>query len=214
MEQIEMYLYGASGHGKVIKEIIEACGGRIGAFIDDDVNINTCAGLTVLHDAAGLSPVIISIGANKIRRMIVERLVLSSPHIEFGIAVHPFATVSPSAKIGEGTVIMAGAVINADAKIGKHCIINTGATVDHDCIIDDYCHIAPGVNISGGTHVGEGTWVGVGSCLIQCLNIGKDCLIGAGSVVIRDIPNGSTAYGNPCRLIISKNENNNENCVI
>ena len=31
-----MYLFGASGHGKVIKEIIEACGGSITAFVDDN----------------------------------------------------------------------------------------------------------------------------------------------------------------------------------
>ena len=31
-----MYLYGASGHAKVIKDIIEATGGRIDGLIDDN----------------------------------------------------------------------------------------------------------------------------------------------------------------------------------
>ena len=57
-----MYLFGASGHGKVIKEIIEACGGSVTAFVDDNKQVNTCAGLPVLHDANGLSPMIVSIG--------------------------------------------------------------------------------------------------------------------------------------------------------
>lgn len=195
-----MYLFGASGHGKVIKEIIEICGGQIDCFIDDNPHVNKCGGRDVVHDATGLSPVIVSIGVNRVRKMIVERLRDINPAVEFGTAIHPSAIVSPTAKIGEGTVIMAGAVINADAVIGKHCIVNTGATVDHDCVVEDYCHIAPGVNISGGTHIGEGTWVGVGSCVIQCLHIGKDCMIGAGSVVVKDIPDNVTAYGNPCRV--------------
>lgn len=195
-----MYLFGASGHGKVIKEIIEAGGGKVEAFVDDNKDVNMCAGLPVLHDVVGLSPIIVSIGVNNVRKMVTERLALCNHLVEFGIAIHPSAIVSPSARIGVGTVIMAGAIINADAKIGQHCIVNTGATVDHDCVIEDYCHIAPGAHISGGTHIGEGTWIGVGSSVIQCLNIGNNCMIGAGSVVVKDIKDGVTAYGNPCKI--------------
>lgn len=196
-----MYLFGASGHGKVIKDILNANGIKVEAFADDNPNVNECGGRPVVHDATGLSPMIVSIGVNRIRKMIVERLKANNPDIKFATAIHPSAVISPTAKIGEGTVVMAGAVVNADAVIGNHCIVNTGATVDHDCKIGDYCHIAPGVNISGATHVGEGTWVGVGSCVIQCLNIGKNCMIGAGSVVVKDIPDNVTAFGCPAKVI-------------
>lgn len=196
-----MYLFGASGHGKVIKEILNANGIKVEAFVDDNPNVNECGGRPVMHDATGLSPMIVSIGVNRIRKMIVERLKANNPDIKFATAIHPSAVISPSARIGEGTVVMAGAVINADAVIGNHCIVNTGATVDHDCVVKDYCHVAPGVHISGATHVGEGTWIGVGSCVIQCLNIGKNCMIGAGSVVVKDIPDNVTAFGCPAKVI-------------
>ena len=119
-----MYLFGASGHGKVIKEIVEAGGGIVAAFIDDNPSVSEVAGVMVVHGQTGLSPVIVSIGVNSVRKKIVGRLSGA-----FGVAIHPSAVVSPSAKIGEGTVIMAGAVVNADAVIGRHCIINTGASV-------------------------------------------------------------------------------------
>lgn len=206
------YLFGASGHGKVVKDILNANGIKVEAFVDDNKEVNECAGLPVLHNASGLSPMIVSIGVNRIRKMVVERLLANAnschQSIEFATAIHPSATISPSAQIGEGTVVMAGAVINADARIGKHCIINTGATVDHDCVVEDYCHIAPGAHISGGTHIGQGTWIGVGACVIQCLNIGKNCMIGAGSVVVKDMPDDITAFGNPCRV---RNKNQNIN---
>lgn len=197
-----VYLYGASGHGKVIKDTLNANGVKVEAFIDDNPNVNELAGRPVLHSAEGCSPVIVSIGVNRIRKMIVERL----GDVEFATAIHPSAVVSPSAKIGKGTVVMAGAVINADAVIGEHCIINTGATIDHDVVLEDYVHVAPGVNISGATHVGEGTWIGVGSCVIQCLKIGKWCFVGSGSVVVKDVPDGVVAYGNPCK-VVRENEN-------
>lgn len=208
----KVYLFGASGHGKVIKDILNANGIKVDAYVDDNLQVNECTGCKVLHDAKGLTPMIVSIGVNKIRRIVVDRLITnanSDGHLlEFTTAIHPSAIISPSAKIGEGTVVMAGAIINADAVIGKHCIVNTGATIDHDCVIGDYCHIAPGANVSGGTHIGEGTWIGVGACVIQCLNIGKDCMIGAGSVVVKDISDGVTAYGNPCKVKINNQDNN------
>lgn len=120
------YLYGASGHGKVVKDILNANGIKVEAFIDDNLDVDKCGGKPVLHDATGLSAIIVSVGVNCVRKMIVERITVGNPTIEFATAIHPSAIVSPSAKIGEGTVVMAGVVINADAKIGKHCIVNTG----------------------------------------------------------------------------------------
>ena len=175
-----MYLYGASGHGKVIKDILEAQGISIDAFVDDDQGISQICGIPVLHYSEGLTPMTVSIGINETRKMVVERL-----SCQFRTAIHPSAIVSPSAQIGEGTVVMPGAIINADAVIGKHCIINTGASVDHECVIGDYCHIAPHVTLCGQVHVGEGTVVGVGASVIPCIKIGKWCTIGAGAAVVK-----------------------------
>lgn len=191
-----MYLYGASGHAKVIIDILEANQIKIDGLIDDNPEVNELLGYPVFHKRNDLSPLIISIGNNQVRKMIAEKL-----HVEFGIAIHPSAIISSSAKIGEGTVVMPGCIINANAVIGRHCIINTGVTIDHECVIDDFCHIAPGVNISGCTTIGKGTWIGVGSCVIQGLSIGKNCMIGAGSVVVKNVPDNVVAFGNPCKVM-------------
>ena len=192
-----MYLYGASGHGKVIKEILEAQGRKVDGFIDDNPNINELSGLPVLHSTEGVDEVIISIGVNATRKRVVEKL--SCPIGQ--VAIHTLATVSESTEIGEGSVLMAGAIVNAEARIGKHCIINTGATVDHECIIDDYVHIAPGVHLCGQVQVGEGTLIGVGASIIPCVKIGKWCTIGAGAAVVEDVPDYSTVVGVPAKLI-------------
>ena len=197
-----MYLFGASGHGKVIKEIIEANGQVDEAFVDDNLNVNKLCGKKVLHGETELSPMIVSIGVNCIRKKVVEKL-----HCKFGIAIHPTAVVSPSAKIGEGTVVMAGAIINADTVVGKHCIINTGASVDHECVIADYCHIAPHATLCGQVHVGEGTLVGVGACVIPCINIGSWCTIGAGAAVTKNIESNMKEVGVPARPLRDNRDN-------
>ena len=97
------YLFGASGHGKVIKDILNANGVKVQAFVDDNPNVNECAGRQVLHDATCLSPMIVSIGVNRIRKIVVDKLVANAEvignSIEFATAIHPSAIVSPSATI-------------------------------------------------------------------------------------------------------------------
>ena len=202
-----MVLYGASGHAKVILDILEATGKRIDYLVDDDASLRSLYGYEVRRDTGRYDTAIIGIGDGHVRRSIVGRLEVN----RWETAVHPSAIVSPHAEIGEGSVIMANAVVNSGARVGRHCIINTGATVDHDVVLGDYVHVAPGVHVSGGVTIGEGAWIGVGSCVKQGVRIGRWSVIGAGSVVVKDIPDGVTAYGCPCRVKDIKQDNSMNN---
>lgn len=71
-----MYLYGASGHAKVIIDIIKAQGGVVEGLVDDNPNLKELNGTPVLHDATGLSPFIISIGNCKIRKISQNDLIV------------------------------------------------------------------------------------------------------------------------------------------
>ena len=192
-----MYLYGASGHAKVIIDILKSQGKNILGLIDDNPSINELLGYKVYHNLGNLSPLIISIGDNKIRKKIAERL----SSICFETAVHASAVLSDTCTIKEGTVVMQGAIIQSCSEIGRHCIINTGASVDHDCKIHDFVHISPHATLCGNVTIGEGTWVGAGAIVITGVKIGKWNIIGAGSVVTKDIPDHVLAIGNPCKVI-------------
>lgn len=191
-----MYLYGASGHAKVIMDILEANQIKIEGLIDDNPEVNELLGHPVFHQRNDLSPLIISIGNNQIRRKIAEQL-----NVEFGMVIHPSAIVSPKATIDVGTVVMQGAIIQSCAQIGKHCIINTGASVDHECIIGDYVHISPHATLCGNVQIGEGSWIGAGTVILPGVKIGKWSIIGAGTVVTKDLPDCIVAVGNKCRII-------------
>ena len=194
-----MYLYGASGHGKVIRDILNAQGVRVDAFVDDNPQLSQVDKTPVRHQSEGLSPMIVSIGVNEIRKRVAERL-----DCRFGVAIHPSAVVSPSAEIGEGTVVMPGAIINAGAVIGRHCIINTGASIDHECVVGDYCHVAPHASLCGQVRLGEGTLVGVGASIIPCVSVGEWSVIGAGAAVTQSLPAHCTAVGVPAKVIKNK----------
>ncbi len=197
-------LFGAGGHAKVVIDIIEAMGHKVGAVFDNAPHCGDIHGIPVYKaDEVDITvPMIIAIGSPSARKHISETY---DP--EYFTAIHPDSTISPYAEIGHGSVVMPGAIINVDAKIGRHCIINTKASVDHDCRIGDFAHIAPGATVCGNVHIGKGTWIGVGACIKQGIRIGENCMIGAGSVVVKDIPDNSVAYGNPCRIHKSNPEN-------
>ncbi len=54
--------------------------------------------------------------------------------------------------------------------------------------------------------IGNGCWFGGNVTVCGGVTIGNNCVIGAGSVVTRDIPEGSFAAGNPCRVIRTLDE--------
>lgn len=192
-----MFLYGAGGHAKVIMDIVKAQGDSVEALVDDNPDVTDVMGVKVMHGVLDeISPLIISIGNNRIRKLVSEKV-----HAVFGRAVHPSAVVSDSAVIGEGSVVMQGAIVQSCASIGRHCIVNTGASVDHECVLEDFVHVSPHCTLCGNVQVGEGTWIGAGSVVIPGVKIGKWCVIGAGSVVVNDIPDGVLAFGNKCRIV-------------
>lgn len=196
---LDMYLYGASGHAKVVMDILVASGEPVCGLVDDNPEVNDLNGHQVYRQFEGFSPFIVSIGSNAIRKKIVEKL----GNVPFGKAIHPSAIISPSVSIEEGTVVMQGAVVQADTRIGRHGIINTGASVDHECVIDDFVHISPHCTLCGNVRVGEGSWIGAGTTIIPGVRIGRWCVIGAGSVVTEDVPDGVLAIGNRCKTIKS-----------
>ena len=49
--------------------------------------------------------------------------------------------------------------------------------------------------------IGDNVWIGGGSIICAGVTIGANTTIGAGSVVVKDIPGGVVAVGNPCRVL-------------
>ncbi|MBS1777266.1 MAG: acetyltransferase [Bacteroidetes bacterium] len=193
-----MYLYGASGHGKVIVEIAEENNITIQAFLDKDLSKSQLLNYSIINEVPDKNiEVVISIGNNQIRKKIVEE----NPKFYYSKLIHPKAVLSKRAIIGEGTVVMSGVSINSEVKIGKHCILNTNSSIDHDCVIGNFVHISPNVALAGNVEVGEGTHIGIGACVIPGIKIGKWATIGAGAVIINHVPDFAVVVGNPAKVI-------------
>lgn len=214
---LKILIIGASGHGKVILDILQQdINVEVTGFIDDDLSrhgqkvngIQVIGGFSIIQNLlAEIDNGIVGIGDNLIRAAFFAKM--QNAGLDAITTIHPSAVIAKTAKIDCGTVIAANAVINPDAEIGENCIINTGATIDHDNLIADHVHISPGVNLAGNVSIGEYSHVGIGASVINGIVIGKNVTIGAGAVVIRDISDNAVVAGIPAK-IIKYNEKNNE----
>ena len=196
------YIFGASGHGKVVADSVKSEDEIVVAFFDDAPKTGNWNTIPIHHanslpKASKTNEIVIAIGNNKIRKEISSRII----GFNFFVVKHKTAVIASKVSIEEGTVVMANVVINSDANIGKHCIINTSAVIEHDCKIGDYVHVSPKAVLGGNVTVGEGTHIGIGAIIIPETSIGKWVTIGAGAVVIRDVPDYAIVVGNPGKII-------------
>lgn len=158
---MKLLILGAGGHGQVVRETAQATGlfEKI-AFLDDaaeDVlgKLEEFPRFLEEFDCA-----FVALGNPVLRREYQTRL--ESHGVRVPALIHPRSIVSPTAKVGVGTVIMAGAVVQTGVKIGCGCILSAGAIVDHDACLGDYCHINAGAVVPSMSAVPENTKVDYG----------------------------------------------------
>lgn len=133
---------------------------------------------------------------------------------------------------GEGTSCYDSVVIIGDVKVGRDTWIGPFVILDGSAslTVGSNCSISAGVQIyshdsvkwatSGGqmsyekapTKVGDNCYIGPNCVIGKGVTIGAGSIIGANSLVLKDIPENSKAYGNPCVVtgyvkdVISPNE--------
>lgn len=65
----------------------------------------------------------------------------------------------------------------------------------------DYKTRNSGLEFAHPIKVGSNVWIGGNVCVMPGITIGDNVVIGGGSVVVKDIPSGVVAVGNPCRPV-------------
>jgi sugar O-acyltransferase (sialic acid O-acetyltransferase NeuD family) len=119
----------------------------------------------------------------------------------FETIIHPTASVSRFARLGQGVVILPHVTIASGVQMGNHIIVLPNSIVSHDDLIGDYTCIAGGVCISGGVTVGASCYLGTNASIRGNIRVGDYSLIGMGSVVLNDVPENTVVVGNPARFL-------------
>lgn len=105
-----------------------------------------------------------------------------------GIEIHPGATIGRRVFIDHGM----GVVIGETAEVGDDCTIYQAVTLG-------------GTSLYRGTKrhptLGKGVVVGAGAKVLGGFTVGDGARVGSNAVVVKPVPAGATAVGNPARII-------------
>jgi serine O-acetyltransferase len=105
-----------------------------------------------------------------------------------GIEIHPGATIGRRVFIDHGM----GVVVGETAEIGDECTIYQGVTLG-------------GTSLAKGAKrhptLGRGVIVGANSQVLGGFTVGDGARVGSSAVVMKAVPPGATAVGNPARII-------------
>lgn len=105
-----------------------------------------------------------------------------------GIEIHPGATIGRRVFIDHGF----GVVIGETAEVGDDCTIYQGVTLG-------------GTSLSKGAKrhptLANGVIIGAGAQVLGAFTVGEGAKVGSNAVVVKEVPAGATAVGNPARII-------------
>ncbi|RKP54525.1 serine O-acetyltransferase [Pararobbsia silviterrae] len=108
-----------------------------------------------------------------------------------GIEIHPAARIGRRVFIDHGM----GVVIGQTAEVGDDCTIYQGVTLG-------------GTSLTRGAKrhptLGAGVIVGAGAQVLGGFTVGEGAKIGSNAVVVKPVPAGATALGNPARIIAAR----------
>lgn len=105
-----------------------------------------------------------------------------------GIEIHPGATIGQRVFIDHGF----GVVIGETAEVGDDCTIYQGVTLG-------------GTSLTKGSKrhptLERGVIIGAGAKVLGSFTVGEGAKVGSNAVVVKEVPPGATAVGNPARIV-------------
>jgi sugar O-acyltransferase (sialic acid O-acetyltransferase NeuD family) len=209
---VKLFIVGAGAQGRGFVQLVKALSahgsaievvgflvepGHAGAAYVHGIPVHT-GFAPLLRDAD--AKVVVAIAAPAVRRRIVHAIVAATGP-RFATLVHPNMLHDETVAVGAGSVLSPGLLAGSDARIGAHVFVHHHVHVGHDSVLEDFVTVAPGSLIGGGAHIGEGAELGLGAKVLPRIRVGRWARIGAGAVVTRDIPDHTTAYGVPARVV-------------
>jgi len=203
---IDVIIIGAGGHSAEIDEYIihsQKTKGieeiRISGFLDDNPASYAAyefsapfIGSLKEHKILKDHFYIIGIANLNYRRIFIDKF--TAEGAKFISFFHVNAYISPSAIIGEGTIIGPHVNVGPNAILGSYNLINSRCSLGHDTQIGSYNFISPNVCFSGFTKIGDENLFGINAATIPGISVGNKNKIAAGMVLDQNVGDDSIVF--------------------
>lgn len=111
--------------------------------------------------------------------------------------------------IGSNVLISSGVLIGqalysyGKTAVGDNCFIGAGTCIGHNTEIDSSCEICGNSMLGGYCKIGKDVKIFMTVTIANTVKVGDKAVINMGSVVVRDVLDGKTMFGNPAREIVA-----------
>jgi len=208
----QLIILGAGGMGRQVYHFAKSCKGygvdfQIKGFLDG--NINALDGYMEYPPILGSDDTyqieeddifFNSIGDITAKKKCINTILEKGG--EFITLIHPTASITEGAIIGQGCMVGPRAGVGGESSVGDFCLIQDNAIVGHDVKVGNFCRIDCNVVLIAGVRIDDGVCIHTSSVINHNVHIGENAMVGALSFVIRNVKPGTTVQGNPARKLI------------
>jgi len=200
MEQT-FVLVGAGGFGKEVKAWLQNYSSTnvVRGFVDDTVAGDDIIGPLREHEVMADASYIACLGTGH-GRMAVGAL-LEARGARFGVVVSPMGNYATDVTRAHGGIFLGMCSVSSNVDIGKFVLVQGFACIGHDVTLGDGVTVSSHAFIGGGAHIGANTVIHPHATVLPRIKIGRNAIVGAGAVVVKDVADNVTVFGNPAKVI-------------
>lgn len=202
-----LIIIGARGYGRVIYNLAISCKGYnneyvIKGFLDDKSDalngVDTYPPIISSVEDYVVQPddvFVCALGDVEFKKKYTEMILQKGG--EFISLIHPTANISTNSIYGKGCLISFNAFISADAIIGDYVTIQPFTMVGHNSDVGNWCHLDTHMFLGGYVRLEDEVTVHTGAIIHPHKKVGRGATVGAGAVVLRNVKDFTTVFGNP-----------------